>query len=277
MKTFSTAEIARILDVTPAWIRGQAHRSLIVPERTRQGHFRYSFQDLVLLRTARGLRNPGVSPRRIHYTLRSLLDALPPGRSLSSLKIRLDGRAIVAGDNNTVWEPESGQTSFVFVPSSAARPPSEPESSVARLPHRELSAAEWFDVALKHEERDRAYQAEEAYRRTCRIDPGHVNARINLGRLLHARRALAEAEALYRDALAIDPRHPIALFNLGVVLEDTGATESAMDCYTLAIESDADVAEAHYNLARLYARHSEHRAAMQHYARYKALTQEEDS
>jgi tetratricopeptide (TPR) repeat protein len=277
MKTFSTAEIARILDVTPAWIRGQAHRSLIVPERTRQGHFRYSFQDLVLLRTARGLRNPGLSPRRIHYTLRSLLDALPPGRSLSSFKIRFDGRTIVAGDKNTVWEPESGQTSFVFAAPSTAEESSEHESAVARLPFREMSAAELFDLALEHEGHDRIYQAEAAYRRACRIDRSHVNARINLGRLLHTRHALGEAEALYRDALAVNPRHPIALFNLGVVLEDTGAAESAMDCYRLAIESDAEVAEAHYNLARLYARQSEHAAAMRHYARYKALTQEEDA
>jgi tetratricopeptide (TPR) repeat protein len=276
MNTFSTADIAKILDVRPEWIRAQARGPLIHAERTRQGHFRYSFQDLVLLRTARGLRKPGVSPRRILHSLHALLKTLPSGRSLSSMKIESDGRNILAGENNVLWDPESGQTSFVFATAAADRARAD-EHPLAQLPTRERTAGAWFELALEHEKNGLPRNAEAAYRRTCELDSGHVNARINLGRLRHSLEAHEDAEAFYREALRIDPRHPIALFNLGVVLEDTGALESAIECYKLSIESDPEIPEAHYNLARLYARSSDQLAAVRHYAAYRTLTRKEDS
>lgn len=275
MNTFSTADIARILDVEPSWIRRQARMSLIDPERTAQGHYRYSFRDLVLLRTARGLRNPGISARRIHDSLQALLIALPSGRSLSSLRIHADGNTILAGDMSTRWEPESGQTAFVFDLPAPARW-DESLAPIVRLPVRETSAAELFELALDREQKGLTQEAEAAYRQACRMDTSHINARINLGRLRHTDNALGEAEQLYREALAINPRHPIALFNLGVVLEDVGMIATAMDCYRLAIDSDPEIPEAHYNLARLYARHSDQSAAVRHYSRYKSLTKRTD-
>jgi tetratricopeptide (TPR) repeat protein len=67
------------------------------------------------------------------------------------------------------------------------------------------------------------------------------------------------------------------LFNLGVVLEDRGNVGSAIACYKLAIDADPDIAEAHYNLARLYVKQSEESEAIRHYARYKSLTRKKDS
>lgn len=269
MNTFSTAEIARILDVSPDWVRAQARVSLIFPTRNPRGHFRYSFRDILLLRTARGLRCAEISARRVSTTLTSLSRRLPSGKSMSSLKLLRRGNEILARDRAAVWNPATGQMLLEF---------GQPSSSgVSELPARGYrvretnDACDWFDLGLEYEHRNANQEAEAAYRRACELDLEHVNARINLGRLRHAVNVLEEAESLYREALDIDPQHPIALFNLGVVLEDRGALGSAIECYKLAIDADPDIPEAHYNLARLYVKQSEEAEAIRHYARYKSL------
>jgi tetratricopeptide (TPR) repeat protein len=277
MHTFSTAQIAKILKVGPAWVRAQARRTLVDPTRTRSGHYRYSFQDIVLLRAARRLCGPRLSTRRIAEILSELSRTLPADRSLSSVQLRRVGSRILARDAATLWEPESGQTLLDFEAGS--------KRNVAELPIHSYAvresdnASDWFDLAMEYENGGSTKDAERAYRRARERDPLHINCRINLGRLRHGKDALEEAEALYREALDIDPRHPIALFNLGVVLEDRGDDGSAIECYKRSIDADSEIPEAHYNLARLYVRQSSEAAefeAIRHYARYKALTRGTD-
>jgi tetratricopeptide (TPR) repeat protein len=272
MKTFSTAQIAKILKVRPSWVREQAERTLVDPERDRRGHYRYSFQDIVLLRAARHLRGARFSSGRIAEILKELSRSLPENRSLSSVQLRSDGQRILARDSNMLWEPESRQTVLDFdtqprVPDVAELPASARSCHVAESD----CAADWFNLAFEYENGGSLGAAEDAYRRACERDPGHVNSRINLGRLRHAANALDEAESLYREALTIEPEHAIALFNLGVVLEDRGDDDSAIRNYKMAIDADPGIPEAHYNLARLYVRRSAESDAIRHYARYKAL------
>jgi len=271
MKAFTTGQIARILKVRPSWVRAQAARILVAPDRTQRGHYRYSFQDVVLLRAARRLCGPQLGTRRIAEILNELSQTLPADRSLSSVALRRVGSLILARDSQALWEPETGQTLFDF---DAGQ-----RGDVAALPvplrnynvRESATAADWFELALEYENGDSIEAAEHAYRRACECDPDHVNSHINLGRLRHAADALEEAEALYREALRTDARHPIALFNLGVVLEDRGDDAAAIECYKAAIEADPEIPEAHYNIARLYVRCSAETDAIRHYARYKAL------
>jgi tetratricopeptide (TPR) repeat protein len=274
MNTFSTAEIARILDVNPAWVRAQARGALVSPTRTARGHYRYSFRDILLLRTARGLRCAEISARRVSTTLTSLSRRLPADRSISSLKLLRQGKEILARDRNAIWHPETGQILLEFAQPAHVRVTELPSHAYGV---RESSdACDWFELGLEYEHRNGNREAEEAYRRACELDAEHVNARINLGRLRHAASALEEAERWYREALDVDARHPIALFNLGVVLEDRGVLGSAIECYKLAIDADPDIPEAHYNLARLYVKQSAETDAIRHYARYKSLMRRKD-
>jgi len=273
MKTFSTAQIAKILKVRPSWVRAQAEQTLVDPERDNRGHYRYSFQDIVLLRAARRLRGTRLSSKRIAEILKELSQSLPENRSLSSVQLRSVGERILARDANTLWEAETGQTLLDF--DSELHTPAVAELQVP--PSRSYnvlesdSAADWFNLAFEYENGGSIGAAEHAYRCACERDPQHVNSRINLGRLRHAAFALDEAEALYREALSIEPEHPIALFNLGVVLEDRGDDGAAIEHYKLSIDADPEIPEAHYNLARLYVRRSAESDAIRHYARYKAL------
>ena len=110
------------------------------------------------------------------------------------------------------------------------------------------SAVTWYERGLALESLD-PDAAIAAYHRALAGRPDLADAHNNLGRLLHDRNELAAAEAHYRLALCAGP---LALywFNLGVVLEDQGRVAEAIAAYERAIELDARLADAHFNLAR---------------------------
>lgn len=62
----------------------------------------------------------------------------------------------------------------------------------------------------------------------------------------------SEAEAHLREAIRLDPGLAIAHFQLGNVLQDAGQTKEAISEFQAAAHLDADYAEPHYALARLY-------------------------
>src|SRR5258706_9783 len=61
---------------------------------------------------------------------------------------------------------------------------------------------------------DDSRAAQRADESAVAADPAHLDARINLGRLLPEAGRLAKAEQVYRDALKAGSRDPVLLFNL---------------------------------------------------------------
>ena len=61
------------------------------------------------------------------------------------------------------------------------------------------------------------------------------------------------------------------MFNLGVVLEDLGRPGAALDAYQSALEEDPDLADCHYNLARLYETLGKPQHAIRHLGQYRRL------
>lgn len=105
------------------------------------------------------------------------------------------------------------------------------------------------------------------------IEPDHVDALINLGRLLQEDGHLEAAVVHYRRALqAAGGNAPPAAFNLGLALEDLGWNRAAADAYEAALAADATFADAHYNLARLYEEDGDRISALRHLKAYRALT-----
>jgi DNA-binding transcriptional MerR regulator len=87
MKLYTTRDVARLLGLSEAQVRSQARVGYLAPDRGPRNAYRFSFQDLVLLRTAKALSEARVSPRRIRRALRALARELPAGRSLSGVRI----------------------------------------------------------------------------------------------------------------------------------------------------------------------------------------------
>ncbi|HEU4618389.1 MAG TPA: tetratricopeptide repeat protein [Gammaproteobacteria bacterium] len=270
MSAYSTRQLATLLDVRPDRVRAWARAGLVAPDRTPRGHLRFSFQDLVWLRTAKRLLCVEGNARRIWRALRKLGRQLRDGRPLCSIRMRFEGSELLATAGSMTWDAETGQALFDFSP--------EPASNVARLQPRppapapaKPTAEEWFELGIALEQSDAPAEAESAYRQAILTDPRHVDSHVNLGRLRHAAHALEEAESLYRRALELDAAHAIAHFNLGVVLEDRGALDEAMSLYKRALALDPTIGEAHFNLARLYEQSGDEQSALRHLSSFKRL------
>lgn len=270
MKAYSTREVADLLGIAPERVRALARTVITEPQRDGRGRFVFSFQDIVLLRTAQGLLSDG-DPRRVWRAMRTLGRQLD-GRPLSSIRMRIEGRDVLVTASNTTWNPESGQTLFDFSGEPRGERVSLAERRSAALASRlAKSADDWFELGIALESVGATLDAEAAYRNAVRVDETHVDARINLGRMRHAAQALVEAESLYRQALALAPGHGVAHFNLGVVLEDKGVPDEAMAEYRAALDCVPPVPEAHFNLARLHEQRGDSQAALRHLASFKRL------
>lgn len=273
--SFDTAQAARIVGLPPGRLRQCVRAGLVAPHRDGRGRLRFDFLDLVLLRTTRALLEQHVPLRRIGNALRSLRRQLGE-RPLTRLSVFREGNRVIAWDGKRRWNPESGQLLFNFDAErlGAARP-----GRLAKLrePMRtelpQLSADEWCDLAMEIEARS-PLEARAAYHHALDLEPDHVVARINLGRLLHADGNLVGAEAHFREAVRHEPDCGLAWYDLGVVLEDAERADEALPCYEAAVRTDADLADAHWNLSLLYERSGRRREAIRHLAIYRRLSRE---
>jgi len=271
MKAYSTREVAELLGLSTARIRSLMRS--VTPQRSTTGPASFTFQDLVLLRTAKGLIDANVPARRVTKALQALANQLPTDRPLSAVRVQIDGDRVIVRDSASSWEPESKQTVLDFsMRELGDKVAPLARESVQHALRTASSAEDLFQAALESEEIGAAAEAESAYRNAIAADPAHVSAHINLGRLRHVGKALEEAEQLYRRAIELEPSHPTARFNLGVVLEDRGATGEAIEQYREAVRLDPRVADVHFNLARLYQQTGDQQAALRHFSRFRALT-----
>jgi tetratricopeptide (TPR) repeat protein len=274
MKGYTAEEVAKLVDVPPGRVRALIRAGVLDPLRDGHGRPYFTFQDLVLLRTAKGLLEARISERRIGKVLRRLREGLPSGRPLTALAIAAEGNRITVRDGQTRFEPESGQVLFDFEVAELADQV-EPLLERAQRRTREKSAPtaeEWFDLGANLEIVD-PIEARAAYMKAIELDPEHAHAHLNLGRLLHESSELAEAEAHYRLALAAEPLSATAAFNLGVVLEDRERPDEAVLAYERALTLDPAYADAHFNLSRIHERAGHQTLALRHLRAYKKLTQ----
>ena len=84
--------------------------------------------------------------------------------------------------------------------------------------------------------------------------------------------ACSEAEAVYRDAIAKSKADGTLLFNLGVLLEDLDRPRDAAHAYRAALDAAPDLADAHFNLARLCEAQGLRREAVRHWSAFRKLT-----
>ena len=128
------------------------------------------------------------------------------------------------------------------------------------------SADEYFARALSLEETNPS-AARAAYEECLKITE-HMEARINLGRLLHLAGKFDDAERVYRDAHG---EEPLLMFNLAVLLEDLNREPDAIVAYRHALALDPQMADAHFNLARLFERAKDPKASLRHLLAYRRM------
>jgi tetratricopeptide (TPR) repeat protein len=274
MESFTTREVARLLGLSPTQVRSQAKAGFLTPDRGPRNDYRFSFQDLVMLRTARELARARVPPHRIRSALRGLAQQLPAGRSLSEIRITAEGQRILVSEGGSAWNPESGQLQIDF---TAREAPSHLRPSTTRLtapassdPEATATASDWYDRAMSLEP-DSPDEACHAYARALAVDASFSAAHVNLGRLLQLAGRINDAIEHYRLALQQQNADPAAAFNLGTALEELGRWGEALTGYRRALQLDPEYADAHFNLARLYEQLGRPAAALRHLRTYHWL------
>ena len=278
MKGYTTREVADVLGLPTSRILSWTRSGLLTPQRNSRGAFLFSFQDLVLLRTARDLLAQDVPARRVREALEALREQLPVGRPLSAVQVSAVGDRILVQEDDAVWEPNSGQLQIDFDVADVA----ERAEPVARraldaratldagaIPDS-MSADDWFNTALDLEAVTND-EAISAYQKALALEADHADAHLNLGRLLHEGGRVQEAESHYRSATDADPESGRAFYNLGVALDDQGLRSGAIEAYEVALRLDADLAVAHFNLSRLFEAEDRRPDAIRHLAEYKRL------
>ncbi len=272
---YTVAEVAKILDLSASRVRGFVRQGLVQAARGPRNEYRFTFQDLVLLRTALGLRDNEVPVRRVRTALAALREQLPEDRPVSAVHVFAEGHEIVVQDAETKWAPASGQVLFDFdvedlerkvqalAPVAAPPPLADPDE--------DLDVEGWLQVAFELVLSSPG-KARDAYRRALECDPRHLEARLGLAQVLHDKGWHEESAAHYELALMLHSESSLAHFSFGALLEDMSRDTDAVDAYRRSIAIDSHHRAAFLNLARLLERMGQKQEALQMLAKFKSLS-----
>ncbi len=273
MPSYSVRDVERVLQLSPAVTRSLIRAGFVNPERGPRRELRFSFQDLIVLRTARALMQAKISAKRIRRSLESLRRELPEALPLSGIAISALGDRVVVRDGDARWQVDSGQ--YVLGLDVTLQ-----DGVLHVVEHREEPARpeavsqDWFSqgLALENSDPDAALNA---YRQAVAAEPDNAPAWTNWGRLLHESGRTQEAADVYQRARQSAGRDSLLLFNHGVLLEDLGDAAAALQAYQSALEEDPEFADCHYNLARLYESMGKPQHAIRHLGQYRRLVSNE--
>ncbi len=267
MQRYGVRDVERLLRLPRSTIRSLIAAGFVSPSRGARNAWLFSFQDLIVLRTAQALVAAKVPARRITRSVRELRRHLPDAMPLSGLNIGAVADRVVVKEGASRWQAESGQYLLAF-----EGDPADGSLSVIErgAPPPACDGRDWFDRAVELEQAD-LEGAIAAYRYAIEADASRIDARINLGRLLHEAGRLAKAERVYRDAIGLLGSDPVLLFNLGVVLDDMDRKREAVDAYEAALRGDPALADCHYNLALVYGELGRPRESLRHMSQYRRL------
>jgi tetratricopeptide (TPR) repeat protein len=273
MRSYSMRDVQRVLRLSPDTTRNLIKAGFVKPARGARREYRFSFQDMIVLRTARALIDAKIPARRIHRSLESLRGELPESVPLSGLSISAVGDHVVVREGDSQRQVDSGQYLLgldVSIENGVLRVVEHREPAAAPAPTATATPADWFAQALSLEGTN-PQAALVAWRHAVDEDAGNTAAWTNLGRLLHEQGLTAQAAEVYRRALSQVGPDAMLLFNQGVLLEDLGDSAAALAAYQSALAEDPDLADCHYNLARLYESLGQARHAIRHLGQYRRL------
>ena len=274
MHEFDSKVLKRLFGIPVSQVRALIRAGHITPLK-KSGRLSYSFQDLIVLRTAGSLRAAKIPAQRINRTLREIRRSLPGELPLSGLSIVAVGDRILVREGHSLRESDTGQYTLalevierggdlVMIDKHGQEDEKAP-APPGNAPGADTAADVHFEAALGLEEADPA-AARAAYEACLASDAQHLEARLNLGRLLHLDGRLEEAETVYRGAPSSEA---VLCFNLAVLLEDFGREDEAMAEYRRALALDPAFADAHFNLARLHERAGNSKDALRHLLAYR--------
>jgi tetratricopeptide (TPR) repeat protein len=301
-------DVQSLLGVSRRILSGLIDAGFVAPTRGHRNELRFSFQDVVLLRTAWQLRSARIPTRRILRALERLKHDLPEESPLSGLHISAVGDAVAVRTGPTQWDANSGQLLLDFGDTDTRGGVTFMDTAPANLKAREQQAADWYARAELLQESDPS-GAEYAYRKAIELSPEpHYHAYNNLGallskddsrcadalkifedalehfrdaELLHYNRALMleqagrleEAAHGYLRCVELNPHSDDAVFSRGAILEELGRFDDAAKAYVQCLQINPDHGEALHHLERLMGKLTgDARAVIRHLSAWRRST-----
>jgi DNA-binding transcriptional MerR regulator len=145
MHPYGVRDVEKLLRLPRSTIRALVAAGFVAPARGPRGAWLFSFQDLIVLRTAQALADADVPQRRITRSVRQLRRHLPETMPLSGLSIGAVGDRVVVREGGSRWQADSGQYVLEFE--------GDPESGALSVIERSNAAPtgrgaqSWFDRA----------------------------------------------------------------------------------------------------------------------------------
>ncbi len=233
----------------------------------------YTFQELVLLRTISALQAARLPRKSIKRALQELKPWLNVAESSARVFFDATIAALRVRDGHLRWELGTGQYELPLQAAPTA-------SNIIPIIRHEKEMKKKEDAAHAHYlrgsalEQDDRKAAQAAYESCLAGDCRHLEARINLGLLLHVEGQLREADAIYK---AHEEPNALLFFNWGVLLEDMKRELEAIEAYRKAIVHDPGMADAHFNLSMLHERLGNAQASFRHLLAYRRLSEAHQS
>jgi len=266
MSQYSSQRVREIVGLSQSALKGLIAAGFVTPARGARREYRFTFQDLVVLRMAKSLAEAKLAPRRISASLRKLRKQLPDTVPITGLKVRAVGNDVVVAEGPAQWRIDDGQYLLAFEVSRF-----DSDVRFVETPFRPLPPEQWFEHGLSLEESD-AVSAIASYEKAVEDDACKSGAYVNWGRLLHQAGRLTDAAAVYERGIRSCGGDAVLLFNFAVLREDQKRHDDAIALYEQSLALDPESEDAHYNLALLYQSLGRKRDAVRHLSAYRKLT-----
>lgn len=220
MQRFGVREVEKLLRLPRRTIHGLVRAGFVSPARGPRQSYLFSFQDLIVLRTAQALAAAKIPARRISASLRELRRHLPESMPLSGLSIGAVGDRVVVREGASRWQAESGQYLLAFE--------GDPAAGDLKVMEKPGSLEDAIDCGYRLHESGELQQAETAYREALELFGPDPLLLYNLGVLLEDLGRKAEAAEAYRAALQGDPGMADCHYNLALLCEQLRRPQEAI-------------------------------------------------
>jgi tetratricopeptide (TPR) repeat protein len=267
--TFTLRRIQAMLGLSRHVVAGLIEAGFVSPTRGKRNEWRFTFQDLTLLRTAHALQSQAIPPRRILRSLARLKATLPAELPLTGLRITAMGADLAVRDRSGRLQADSGQLLLDF----DVAPVGGTVAVLQRVPTPRAEDADPQSIyarALALEDSDPA-AAEASYLQALALAPDLEDAYLNLGAMLDAAGRHGELLRLCNAALQHCPDSALLHYNRGVALDHLERLEEAAASYERSLALDPKLADAHFNLAKLHHQAGDEQGALRHYSAYRRL------